>query len=193
MESDPDLANVTHVFVDEARTHARTHRRTHAQTHAHARTQAHTHTRMHARTHRRTHVHARSDARTHTQRANVHASARTRSVKQPMCKWNNCGAHMRPSRDQRTNRTHRDGSRCVSPFSPKVHERSVESDFLLLLLRDLARTRPRLRLVLMSATIDTSLFTRCDRETMGSGMVPCAAARPSRPARRWRPLTACCC
>ena len=28
MESDPDLANVTHVFVDEARTHI--HARTHA-------------------------------------------------------------------------------------------------------------------------------------------------------------------
>jgi ATP-dependent RNA helicase A len=59
------------------------------------------------------------------------------------------------------------GSRCISPVACQVHERSVESDFLLLLLRDLARTRPRLRLVLMSATIDTSLFTRCDRETNG--------------------------
>ena len=41
-----------------------------------------------------------------------------------------------------------------------MHDRGVESDFLLLLLRELSRTRANLRVVLMSATVDTSLFTR---------------------------------
>jgi hypothetical protein len=69
-----------------------------------------------------------------------------------------------------------------SPVAEKVHERSVESDFLLLLLRDLARTRPRLRLVLMSATIDTSLFTRCDREAWARHGAMCSGAAVT-PAR----------
>ena len=35
-----------------------------------------------------------------------------------------------------------------------MHERSIESDFLIIILRDLlASTRPDLRLVLMSATV----------------------------------------
>ncbi|KOO28736.1 ATP-dependent RNA helicase dhx57, partial [Chrysochromulina tobinii] len=40
----------------------------------------------------------------------------------------------------------------------EVHERSVESDFLLMVLRDLLVKRPELRLVLMSATLDADLF-----------------------------------
>lgn len=40
----------------------------------------------------------------------------------------------------------------------EVHERSVEIDFLLLILRQLVQRRSDLRIVLMSATIDTTLF-----------------------------------
>ena len=42
----------------------------------------------------------------------------------------------------------------------EVHERSLESDLLLLLLRELLARRPTLRLVLMSATADANLFVR---------------------------------
>ena len=44
-------------------------------------------------------------------------------------------------------------------FVDEVHERSMESDFLLMVLRDLLRRRPSLRLCLMSATLDASLFS----------------------------------
>ena len=40
----------------------------------------------------------------------------------------------------------------------EVHERSVDSDFLLLLLRDVLAANPRLKVVLMSATIDPRAF-----------------------------------
>jgi len=40
----------------------------------------------------------------------------------------------------------------------EVHERGVESDFLLLALRDLSRRRKDLKVVLMSATMDKDLF-----------------------------------
>ena len=44
----------------------------------------------------------------------------------------------------------------------EVHERSIESDLLLFLLRDLLRTRknPNVKIVLMSATADAQLFAR---------------------------------
>ena len=42
----------------------------------------------------------------------------------------------------------------------EVHERSIDSDFLLLLLRQVLTRNPRLRVVLMSATILADTFTR---------------------------------
>ena len=46
-------------------------------------------------------------------------------------------------------------------FIDEVHERSIESDFLLMVLRDTLRDhRPDLRVVLMSATINANLFSR---------------------------------
>ncbi|XP_060804166.1 putative ATP-dependent RNA helicase DHX57 [Amyelois transitella] len=42
----------------------------------------------------------------------------------------------------------------------EVHERSEESDFLLLILRDLVRVRRDLRVVLMSATLNSELFAQ---------------------------------
>lgn len=41
----------------------------------------------------------------------------------------------------------------------EVHERSEESDFLLLILRDLIKVRKDLTVVLMSATLNAELFS----------------------------------
>ena len=41
----------------------------------------------------------------------------------------------------------------------KVHERSVESDFALIILKDLLRRRKALKLVLMSATLNAATFS----------------------------------
>ncbi|XP_034111914.1 putative ATP-dependent RNA helicase DHX57 [Drosophila albomicans] len=41
----------------------------------------------------------------------------------------------------------------------EVHERSEESDFLLLILKHLLRSRPDLKVILMSATLNASLFS----------------------------------
>ena len=41
----------------------------------------------------------------------------------------------------------------------EVHERSEESDFLLLILRDLVKVRKDLKVVLMSATLNAELFS----------------------------------
>ncbi|XP_075986546.1 dosage compensation regulator mle isoform X2 [Anticarsia gemmatalis] len=41
----------------------------------------------------------------------------------------------------------------------EVHERDADTDFALILLRDMAHTYPDLRVILMSATVDTTLFT----------------------------------
>ena len=40
----------------------------------------------------------------------------------------------------------------------EVHERNVDTDFLLSVLRDLLPQRPDLRLILMSATMNAELF-----------------------------------
>lgn len=42
----------------------------------------------------------------------------------------------------------------------EVHERGIETDVILLALRDLSRRRPDLKLILMSATMDMDLFSR---------------------------------
>ena len=41
----------------------------------------------------------------------------------------------------------------------EVHERSLESDFLLMVLRDLMKSRPEFKVILMSATINQGLFS----------------------------------
>ncbi|KAH8372362.1 hypothetical protein KR093_011205, partial [Drosophila rubida] len=41
----------------------------------------------------------------------------------------------------------------------EIHERDVNTDFLLVILRDMVATYPELHLILMSATIDTTLFS----------------------------------
>ena len=41
----------------------------------------------------------------------------------------------------------------------EIHERGMNEDFLLIILRDLLPRRPDLRLVLMSATINADLFS----------------------------------
>lgn len=42
----------------------------------------------------------------------------------------------------------------------EVHERSEESDFLLLILRDLVKVRKDLTVILMSATLNAELFSK---------------------------------
>ncbi|CAB3368021.1 Hypothetical predicted protein [Cloeon dipterum] len=41
----------------------------------------------------------------------------------------------------------------------EIHERDVNSDFILVILRDMVHSFPDLRIILMSATIDTTLFS----------------------------------
>ena len=43
-------------------------------------------------------------------------------------------------------------------FVDEVHERSVDTDFLLALLKDVVKIRPDLKVVLMSATLDANVF-----------------------------------
>jgi ATP-dependent RNA helicase DHX36 len=42
----------------------------------------------------------------------------------------------------------------------EIHERGMNEDFLIIILRDLLSRRPDLRLVLMSATINAELFSK---------------------------------
>ena len=42
----------------------------------------------------------------------------------------------------------------------EIHERDVSSDFIMVVLRDMVYTYPDLRIILMSATIDTTLFSQ---------------------------------
>ncbi|XP_065647336.1 ATP-dependent RNA helicase A protein isoform X3 [Hydra vulgaris] len=45
-------------------------------------------------------------------------------------------------------------------FVDEVHERDINSDFLLIILREMVSVFPNLRIVLMSATIDTNIFSQ---------------------------------
>jgi HrpA-like RNA helicase len=54
------------------------------------------------------------------------------------------------------------GGSCVARC--KVHERNLDSDFLLIILRDLLPKRADLRLVLMSATMNADQFAAYVRE-----------------------------
>ena len=51
----------------------------------------------------------------------------------------------------------------------EVHERSLQSDFLLIILREALRQRPSLRVILMSATINADLFARYFATLGGAG------------------------
>jgi ATP-dependent RNA helicase DHX36 len=42
----------------------------------------------------------------------------------------------------------------------EIHERGMNEDFLIIILRDLLPRRPDVRLVLMSATINAELFSK---------------------------------
>lgn len=42
----------------------------------------------------------------------------------------------------------------------EIHERDCNSDFIMVILRDMIHLYPDLRVILMSATIDTTLFSR---------------------------------
>ena len=41
----------------------------------------------------------------------------------------------------------------------EIHERDVNTDFMMIIMRDLVRANPGIHVVLMSATVDTSTFT----------------------------------
>ncbi|KAJ5610985.1 hypothetical protein N7510_007704 [Penicillium lagena] len=53
----------------------------------------------------------------------------------------------------------------------EVHERSLDTDFLLALLRDVLRHRKDLKVILMSATLDASIFTNYFGGSMSVGLV----------------------
>lgn len=66
----------------------------------------------------------------------------------------------------------------------EAHERDVNSDFLLAILRDVLPLRPDLRVVVMSATIHLQLFVdffaaRASHADLASGSAPAAAAMPA--------------
>lgn len=42
----------------------------------------------------------------------------------------------------------------ITDLQPQVHERSIDSDFLLIILKSLLARRANLRVILMSATVD---------------------------------------
>lgn len=42
----------------------------------------------------------------------------------------------------------------------EIHERGLNEDFLIIILRDLLPRRPDLRIILMSATINANLFSQ---------------------------------
>ncbi|KAJ3053929.1 ATP-dependent RNA helicase dhx29, partial [Rhizophlyctis rosea] len=57
----------------------------------------------------------------------------------------------------------------------EVHERSLDSDFLLLLLRRLIERRSDLRIILMSATAEAERFATYFGSSLNAGSVPCVS------------------
>ncbi|KAJ3159732.1 ATP-dependent RNA helicase dhx29 [Geranomyces michiganensis] len=57
-------------------------------------------------------------------------------------------------------------------FVDEVHERSLDSDFLILCLRGVLERRPNLKIILMSATADADRFASYFERTRGVGKVP---------------------
>jgi ATP-dependent RNA helicase DHX36 len=62
----------------------------------------------------------------------------------------------------------------------EVHERDINTDFLLVLLRDLVAERPDLRVVLMSATLDADSFSKYFTRGTDAGQVPLLSV-PTKP------------
>jgi HrpA-like RNA helicase len=65
----------------------------------------------------------------------------------------------------------------------EVHERNVDSDFLLVILKQVVTVRPDFRLVLISATIDSETFSSIFKAT---GYAPEPRYRPKRTARNYK-------
>lgn len=65
----------------------------------------------------------------------------------------------------------------------EVHERDINTDFLLVLLRDLLKARPDLRVILMSATLDAQSFSDYFSHVGAMGQVPLLSvpAQPRHP------------
>ena len=65
----------------------------------------------------------------------------------------------------------------------EVHERDIDTDFLLVLLRDLLKKRPELRVILMSATLDAESFGEYFSNEDDSALVPVMSvpAKPRHP------------
>ena len=59
----------------------------------------------------------------------------------------------------------------------EVHERNIESDSLLIVLRDLLRVRKDLRIVLMSATLNADTFATYFRNSVSTAMT-CQSSHP---------------
>ena len=68
----------------------------------------------------------------------------------------------------------------------EVHERSLDTDFLLVLLRDVLKKRKDLKLVLMSATLDAGMFEAYFSPTASVGKVEMTSFKQSALARRKR-------
>jgi len=62
----------------------------------------------------------------------------------------------------------------------EVHERDIDTDFLLVLLRDLLKKRPELRVILMSATLDAESFGEYFSNEDDSASVPVMSV-PTKP------------